>query len=614
MKRFYSILLMALFLLPFTASAYNIKLDIDNPDAVTVSYKNNNVEVTKGINNLEIEAYNSVSIVAADGYLITRVTTTYDENMPNSGRSYQIWSYGDYDTDKIWKFTTIKESEFRDGTFRLYVDNAANVSAQLGGTYLNLKLVDGWQDVPYSTTIETSLTVSHQNWSSRLYQVKKNGEPQAASGSQFNISLEGSPEIEVLSEFPDEPASIHFVFVPEDCSDFLTSVKVNGVEKTREEFLAADFSVKLGDNLSITGDTNNFRINNGLIKVNGENAYCYGNWEGIITCETTIEFNVTRYETVEKKIFVEGADHIKMYVGSYVNKDEDPIIFQEGENTYSFNTNNIQVAFDLESGYKIESITDNGNDCMQYIGAYSKSIYLESEGDLVIKVVEIVKDMTLVIYVDDIEAGEYFSFQNTLRENVSLATGYNIYKFYDGEVPFMVSWYNTPFNNLYLNGEKQTGMWGSETSYQLSDLASGDVCKLYFTCDPQPVKVTFQNDATVGVEGEVDHITPLASFEEMQVLPGTHIKLSSTGDKSISVKVNGGEATDAKSHEITADSDTHIEIADGNLTGIEGVTVNDSAADADVYNLQGVRVAAKADFETLPAGLYIVGGEKVVKK
>jgi hypothetical protein len=33
-----------------------------------------------------------------------------------------------------------------------------------------------------------------------------------------------------------------------------------------------------------------------------------------------------------------------------------------------------------------------------------------------------------------------------------------------------------------------------------------------------------------------------------------------------------------------------------------------------VYNLQGVRVASRADMNNLPAGLYICGGKKYVVK
>ena len=59
-------------------------------------------------------------------------------------------------------------------------------------------------------------------------------------------------------------------------------------------------------------------------------------------------------------------------------------------------------------------------------------------------------------------------------------------------------------------------------------------------------------------------------------------------------------------------------VIDGETTGIGGAT-NDARgrADGPVYDLQGRRVADRLDAATrhrLPAGVYIVGGRKVVVK
>ena len=55
-------------------------------------------------------------------------------------------------------------------------------------------------------------------------------------------------------------------------------------------------------------------------------------------------------------------------------------------------------------------------------------------------------------------------------------------------------------------------------------------------------------------------------------------------------------------------------VFDGETTGIDGTT--DGATDGAVYNLQGQRVADRLDDarHQLPAGVYIVGGRKVVVK
>ena len=53
-------------------------------------------------------------------------------------------------------------------------------------------------------------------------------------------------------------------------------------------------------------------------------------------------------------------------------------------------------------------------------------------------------------------------------------------------------------------------------------------------------------------------------------------------------------------------------IKGGSGTGIEAVTLSDP--DADVYNLQGVKVGNASDMERLPRGVYIVNKKKVLKK
>ena len=57
---------------------------------------------------------------------------------------------------------------------------------------------------------------------------------------------------------------------------------------------------------------------------------------------------------------------------------------------------------------------------------------------------------------------------------------------------------------------------------------------------------------------------------------------------------------------------------DGVINAIGGATLTDAAAEVDVYTLSGVKVRAKVKASEatkgLPAGLYIVGGQKVLVK
>jgi hypothetical protein len=52
-----------------------------------------------------------------------------------------------------------------------------------------------------------------------------------------------------------------------------------------------------------------------------------------------------------------------------------------------------------------------------------------------------------------------------------------------------------------------------------------------------------------------------------------------------------------------------------NITGIQTLSAQSSTLNTgDVYTLQGVKVGNRSQWNSLPAGLYIVGGKKIYKK
>ena len=53
-----------------------------------------------------------------------------------------------------------------------------------------------------------------------------------------------------------------------------------------------------------------------------------------------------------------------------------------------------------------------------------------------------------------------------------------------------------------------------------------------------------------------------------------------------------------------------LKIEDAEESGVNEIE-SSASADAAIYNLQGIRVSG--DLRTLPAGIYVVNGKKVVK-
>ena len=86
----------------------------------------------------------------------------------------------------------------------------------------------------------------------------------------------------------------------------------------------------------------------------------------------------------------------------------------------------------------------------------------------------------------------------------------------------------------------------------------------------------------------------------------------SRADKEIVVKVNDEEIKPVDGvFTFETKADTRVSVTA--MSGI-GDVITDTTGNADVYNLQGIRVASAADMSSLPAGIYIVNGKKTVIK
>ena len=100
-------------------------------------------------------------------------------------------------------------------------------------------------------------------------------------------------------------------------------------------------------------------------------------------------------------------------------------------------------------------------------------------------------------------------------------------------------------------------------------------------------------------------------FSDITVLAGTQFNFGIKEDETlIKVTANGevvAENTGSASFSVTGDTNFIIDVT----SGIASINA-DNNGEKTVYNLQGIRV--NGDYNTLPAGLYIVNGKKVLKK
>ena len=151
-----------------------------------------------------------------------------------------------------------------------------------------------------------------------------------------------------------------------------------------------------------------------------------------------------------------------------------------------------------------------------------------------------------------------------------------------------------------LQGDRTDNVWGQTLGTDLEPLPTTDATKrvyeVKFTYD------TYEKTSRYANNGQGIHGT-LPTAEEL-------LGADYDAQKSYTLTFeNGFSETTAINGDITVSVTVNV------VTGINGVTNDDSTVRGAVYNLQGVRVAESSDAETLrrlPAGVYIVKGKKFV--
>lgn len=608
MKHLYTFAIALLTLLTsFTASADDITYTIEIADAstITATVSGTSLTLQNGANTFTCADYSDLVIAPTEGYVLISVTRNGSSEYFSGNYSANINSY--YGTEQAFKVTTQDIDSYYSGSFTLKVDNPEKVAARFSGTYRSIENIEETQVVKYNPEKEVGLTLSCKNYSEKLYKVLVNGEEKPINYGQAEISLSQDAVVEVYADYPDIDVPFSISFTNENTSDFISALTVNNETKTAEEYLAEGFSVKVGSTVKITYNTSDFKFNH--VYVNGKEEYYSYSYEAFVTDATTVEFDVTRYENHTKVINLTGAEYVTIYKGYSYNNTI--LELQEGANNYEFNDQMNIITIEPQTGYVLKVLKDGENDLLPNWSSYNNSITLSAEGELTIEVGERVLDKQFVLYIDDKSAAAtYFNVMNSERATLDVETGYNVIKFDNAYLPIATSWYGPQYNNLYLNNEKQEGLYGGNTNYELRP-EDGDVAKIYFTCDPELFDVTIVNDDNVEVTITRDVIVPVSDYTSpISVLPGTQFKIA--GEEAFKVKVGEAEAEETTEYTFTATEASTITIMSNETSGIDNVAVTETE-NTVVYNLQGIPVATKATIAELPAGIYIVNGKKVAK-
>ena len=625
MKKIYSFLsVMVLSLFAISANAQRtVIINVDDPERVDIRVNYTSVEgIVAGDNEVEIPQYGSFYAYAKSGCALESVRCTTTGTNYHIDNMTQAYVYVDASVEGDLKYEVKSNTleALRTATMTVNVDDASQVSAVLSTTNERVNLVNGENTVKFIPGVESPISIAHANYGYILYQVLLNGEKVDAQGTNYSVNVSNGDALTIKANFPEDLVyPIHFNYVNEGTEGAVSTVTVNGESVTN--FNDEDFTVPAGKQVSVTFNMHDYQINS--FKVNSVNTSTYGSYQFIPTAETLLEIDATKFAEFNSTLNIDHAENVTVYKGYSYNNNV--ISVKDGDNILTMMSNSNMIAIKANSGCKIESITDNlgSSFSSDYNGCYN--IYL-SEGQIVtVTTSAIVRNDVVTINVDadptDQNVISYFSFARADRSAITLNEGANEVKFNSVDNPFGLSWYDSRgYTTAYLNGVKIKPYYEGGNSYELN-FTNGDVLDVFIITEFTPFNVTFTNNdesvaanTTVSVDGKGAAINYWANG--LTVLSGTTLSIAPAGDAPIYVMNGEKVLTPAEdgTYKVTVSENTALTLSSTSLTGIEEVTANDAADKNAVYNLQGVKVANRADaLRNLPAGVYVVGGKKVMK-
>lgn len=623
-------------------SGKKVTVNVDDPELIKVgtsSYNANNDYLVEGPNTVILGSWDGFYICAAtDEWLLTKVTRTpqYGDPVDVSISKYtyaNVYSSDVREGDTFdYELTHIDDLEIPE--FQIRVDNPDKVSVQVD---YNSKTLESNVWTTFQALDGGSARVTIR-FTGDGYQVTNNGVPVNPSYGSYEITAKGGDMIDVQYNYPEVYNTVSVSFSNPEGAAGLTKI----VYLDEEVDFSEPFQVQSGRKISYYVNTQDFKFNG--LTANGEDvtpSYFY-NYEDLrITEDTELVFDLEPYPVLTATIKCENYEGLVLKKGSdiiEVTGEETVVEFTEKNNTYS-------VA--PLTGYVFNSAVISGENREEPIEISQNSGYALKDGDVVtVDLSKLNRDNTLVVYIDDIayfQSGWYydFNFVTALNEDLAdvLVNGYNFIQFDKAEVPFKkIYFYPSTYKTVLLNGEPLEGgvegSWGGMT-YTNVDFSDGDVLKMYVRSTPELKTLTVNADDDAEFVVEQDYTTVVDHTMPIEAHNGTHMHIVPTNEEApVKVYIQPAEATtmaegdeENLGTELTADENgkflvelndhTSVVVKKDDSSSISSVVVDGAAVNSDVYTVDGVLVmrnASAKDVEALPAGFYIVGTQKIIKK
>lgn len=561
----------------------------------------NPVTISSEIENLAIR-----KVVADNGH----------EHLPNSG-TVSIYSY-EYSESTHFTIETYNPDEARTASMTVKVNGSADnvVLSRSDNTVVTLNS-NGETIVKFDPENETLFTIRSDNYNKPIYQVKQNDERVDASYGTYYVTVNDGDVLEITPDFPDVDVPVTFTFTNKGTEDVVSYIMVDNQNK--ENWKEENLSVKLGSSISVKLNYEDYDI--ASFVVNGVSQYGFS-YEEIVTSEDGLEFVVTASKKAPKYVTIncDNYENIIVYKGSYMDETYE-LTGPTTEIVVEPSVSLIQIS--PIQDWVISFIEDNTGNTYNA----GESIYVSDGMELAVGVKKLERDRNLIVYIGGEDADwtyrgitlsstnydirkEYY--YNAYTGENTLPLGYTTIAFADFDCPISVNGATVDYSRpiVYLNGQLcEEGYYGYEGLD--GELQDGDVLKM-FPAEPATYAVTYSIEAEVDVEVVHDHSHAIAVDAAVvhNVLEGTEVWIKAVDE--IVVTVNGEDITANEEgvYTFAINEDATVKVISNIANGILDLNAK-VAGNADIYNLQGIRVGRVSDASRLPAGVYIINGQKV---
>ncbi len=613
MKRvFYFILLLFAALNAVTASAQEaVTFTINFDDATAVEVLKNYsepVEVVTGDNAITLELYDVLMVSAADGYAILSITDAAGEPEAVSENMWYVANYGAAGglQGKVFTVRTLNLEATRTASFTMTVDDPTKVVAQFGGTSANVELERGTKTYKYNPEVETTLYLS-SNTERNLYAVRVNGESVEVESYTVEVTLTDGCTVEVEANYPNIPVTITIEYDSVACPGLITGYAINYEDKGA--LVGNTITARTGDDVRLVISDQYCLDDVTINDVPYDLTYF---WESISLTpskDTRVAIVAHAYSTLSGVVNIDRPEAVALYAG--YRQESNIVALQAGRNEVTVQENAAVLSWVVKPGYRIVSVSDATGRVIT-----NQSVDVAAGFELTFVTAEVELDKSFVLYVSDkSSANYYFSVANSERNAVDVVDGYNVVRFTDSYNPYEIGWAgeSTMGGCVYVNGELLSPLY-TDGTYWKYIAADGDVVKAFVKGAPEICSVAFEAVGEPEVTVVRNLVTEVADWQSgFSDFPGTLVSIKAADGKAVSVAVDGTEVAADADGVCTFSVERSCTVTVTNLAGVADIVADDDA-DADVYNLQGVKVGTRKSLSTLPAGLYITAGRKVVVK